>query len=363
MKNTPELPSYPPYFFVKTTEKIRLFFLRMNRRFTHPNVAMWDMALNMWLAAGISVVTELGIADLLKDGPKSIDQLASQTNTHTDSLYRVMRMVASHGIFREKKGRRFQLTSLAKPLQDDEIRYLILVHLRPNQFEMFGSLIKSVRTGKTVSGESSGRILFDNLGEDETRNEWFNKAMTSISRMQVPALLSVFSFKKFRNIVDLGGGEGLFLATVLSKAEKSRGVLFDLPAALLKADEIIDRYSLSDRMKPVAGDFFESVPEGGDLYMLKNVLHDWDDESSLKILRNVHKVMDPKSSLLLIEVVLDEGNQPSLGKMSDILMMAAAGGKERTHTQWKKLLEEAGFRIRKIHPTISPHCLMEAKKI
>jgi len=363
MKNNPKIPSYPPYCFVKITEKIRHFFLRMNRRFTHPNVAIWEMALNMWLAAGISVVTELGIADLLKDGPKSIDQLAALTNTHTDSLYRVMRMVSSHGIFREKKGKRFVLTSLAEPLQDDKIRYLILVHLRPNHFEMFGSLIKSVRTGSTVSGETSSRVLFDYLGNEETRNEWFNKAMTSISKMQVPALLSAFTFKKFCNIIDLGGGEGLFLATVLSKAEKSRGVLFDLPGALLKSGDIIERYSLTDRMKPVAGDFFESVPEGGDLYMLKNVLHDWDDESSLKILRNIHKVMDHKSSLLVIEVVLDEGNRPSLGKMSDILMMAAAGGKERTRTQWKDLLAEAGFRIRKIHPTISPHYIIEAKKI
>lgn len=363
MKNTPGIPSYPPYYFVKTTEKIRQFFLRMNRRFTHPSVAIWDMVLNTWLAAGISVVTELGIADLLKDGPKSIDQLASQTNTHTDSLYRVMRMVASHGIFREKKGRRFELTSLAEPLQEDKIRYLILLHLRPYHFELFGGLIKSVRTGKTVSGETSARVLFDYLGNDETRNEWFNKAMTSISRMQIPALLSAFTFKKFRNIIDLGGGEGLFLATILSKAEKSRGVLFDLSAALLKTGDLIESYSLSDRMKPHAGDFFESVPEGGDLYMLKNVLHDWDDESSLKILRNIHKVMDHESCLLVIEVVLEEGNHPSLGKMSDILMMVAAGGKERTRTQWKNLLEESGFRIRKIHPTISPHCLIEARKI
>lgn len=363
MKNKPEIASYPPYYFVKITEKIRHFFLKMNRRFTQPNVAIWEMVLNMWLAAGISVVTELGISDLLKNGPKSIDQLATLTNTHTESLYRVMRMLSSHGIFREKRGRRFVTTSLAEPLQDDNIRYLILVHLRPYHFEMFGSLIKSVRTGKTVSGEDSGMVLFDHLGNEETRNEWFNKAMTNISRMQVPALLSVFTFKKFHNIIDLGGGEGLFLATVLSKAKKSRGVLFDLPNALLKSGDIIDGYSLTDRMTPVAGDFFESVPEGGDLYMLKSVLHDWDDESSLKILRNIHKVMGRESTLLVIEVVLDEGNQPSLGKMSDILMMAAAGGKERTRTQWKNLLTEAGFRIRKIHPTISPHCLIEAKKI
>jgi len=363
MRNDPEIPSYPPLYFVRITEKIRRFFLRMNRRFTHPNVVIWEMVHNMWLAAGISVVAELGIADLLKDGPRSIDELAALTNTHTCSLYRVMRMVASHGIFREQKGRQFVTTSLAVPLQDDQIRYLILIHLNCNHFEMFGGLIKSVRTGKTVSGEDSGRILFDHIGNDDRRNEWFNKAMTSASRMQVPALLSAFTFKKFGNIIDIGGGEGLFLVNILDRVKKSCGVVFDLPGALLKTSDMIDSHSLSGRMKQVAGDFFQSVPGGGDLYILKSVLHDWDDESSLKILRNVHKVMDRESSLLVIEVVLDEGNQLSFGKMTDILMLAAAGGKERTHAQWNKLLKEAGFRIRKIHSTITPHSLIEAKKI
>jgi len=363
MKNELEIPSYPPLFFIRITEKIRRFFLRMNRRFTHPNVVMWEMAHNMWLAAGISVVAELGIADLVKNRARSIDDLANHTSTHSESLYRVMRMLASNGIFREVKGRRFETTSLARPLEDDQIRYMILLHLNRNHFEMFGGLMKSVRTGETVSGEHSGRALFNHISNEEKRNEWFNRAMTSASKMQVPTLLSAFPFKKYGSIIDIGGGEGLFLAAVLRSAPKSRGVVFDLPNVLLKTGNVIERHSLGDRMELVEGDFFVGVPSGGDLYLLKSVLHDWDDESSLKILRNVHKAMDPSSRLLVIEAVLDEGNKPSFGKMTDVLMMAAAGGRERTQAQWEKLLESSGFRIYKIHSTVSYHCLIEVEKI
>jgi len=363
MRNDPELPSYPPLFFVRITEKLRSFFLQMNRRFTHPNVVMWEMTHNMWLAAGISVAAELGIADLLKGGPMGIDDLAVQTGSHSDSLYRVMRMLASQGIFREMKGRCFETSSLARPLQEDQIRYLILLHLNKNHFEMFGGLLKSVRTGETVSGVRSGKDLFDYIANEEKRNEWFNKAMSSASKMQVPALLSAFPFRKYGNIIDIGGGEGLFLAAVLSRAIKSHGLVFDLPNVLVKTGDVIDKHALSGRLEPREGDFFESVPSGGDLYMLKSVLHDWDDISSVKILQNVHRVMDERSRLLIIEAVLDEGNQSSFGKMTDILMMAAAGGRERTHAQWETLLEASGFRIRRIHSTITPYSLIEAEKV
>jgi len=362
-RNDPDLPSYPPLFFVRFTQKIRAFFLRMNRRFTHPNVVMWEMAHNMWLAAGISVAAELGIADLVKEGPRSIADLASITNTHTDSLYRVMRMLASHGIFKEKKGRYFESTSLAVPLQEDQIRYLMLVHLNRNQFRMFGDLMESVRTGSAILGKKSGEALFDFIESEDQRKEWFNKAMTSASKMIIPILLFTFPFKRFKNIMDIGGGEGQLLASILSRAPKSKGLVFDLPGVISRSSEIIEDYALTGRMVAMEGNFFESVPGGGDLYILKSVLHDWDDESSGKILSRLHGVMDHKSRLLVIEAVLDEGNQASFGKMTDILMMVAAGGRERTSTQWETLLAASGFKIRKIHPTISHNSLIEAVKI
>jgi len=363
VRNNPDIPSYPPLFFVRMTEKIRHFLLKMNRRFTHPNVVMWEMAHHMWLAAGISVVAELGIADTLRKGARPVSELADLSKTHEESLYRVMRMLASQGIFKELKDRRFASTPLAVPLRDDQIRYLILLHLNRNQFEVFGQLMHSVRSGETVKGDHSGRALFDHIGNDEKKNEWFNRAMTNASRMQLATILPVFPFRKYKNIIDLGGGEGLLLASVLSRAPQSRGILFDLPHALVNAGDLIGSHSLNGRLEPQGGDFFKEVPGGGDLYILKSVLHDWNDDSSKKILKNVHKAMNPQARLLVIEAVLDEGNKPAFGKMTDVLMMAAAGGRERTRSQWDTLLESSGFRIRKIHPTISPYCIIEALKI
>ena len=363
MKRESEYPTYPPLFIVKITEKLRRFFLRLNRRFTHPNVVIWETIHNFWVAAAINVAAELGIADILKEQSRSIDELADQTQTHAESLYRMMRMLASQGIFREIKERRFITTSLARPLEDDQIRYLLLSHLTSRHFFMFADLMTTVKTGKRVSDKFAGDDLFKHLGRDEQRNEWFNKAMSNASKMQVPAILSVFSFKPFGKIIDVGGGHGLFLAAILQHNALCKGVVFDLPQAIFKPKTLRDAYSLGDRLEMVGGDFFERVPGGGDLYIMKSILHDWDDEFSIKILNNVHEAMPPSSRLLIIEAVIEEGNTPSFGKMTDILMMVAGGGKERTRTQFESLLNQTGFKIRKIHTTITPHSIIESEKI
>ncbi len=363
MNNAKEFPTYPPLFFVRITEKLRQFFLRLNRRFTHPNMVLWDMVHNFWVAAGIGVVAELGIADLVKNGPRAIDDLASQTGTHPESLYRVMRMLATQGIFRELRGKRFASTPLANQLRDDQIRYILMLHLDPRHFQMFSKLMTSVKTGSNVTGEFEGGELFEHIGSDQKRNERFNRAMTDASWLQAPALLSAFSFNRHRKIIDIGGGQGLFLAAILRNNSQCEGIVFDLPNALSRAGEVIDGYSLENRMETAGGDFFKEVPRGGDLYMMKSVLHDWNDEDSLKILGNLHRAMKPEARLLVIESVIGKINEPSFGKMTDILMMIAAGGKERTRQEWEALLDRAGFRIRKIHSTISPHSLIEAEKV
>ena len=357
MKSEKEFSAYPPLIFVRITQNFRYFLLRIHRRFTHPNVVLWEMVHHLWLAAGISVAAELGIADLLKEGPLTIGGLADRTDTDKGALYRVMRMLASHGIFKEIHGNRFASTRLSKALQDDQIRYLILLHLTPRQFRIFGEIMTSVKTGKNVKGELEGNTLFEHIAGEETRNEWFNRAMTAATRMQVSALLPVFPFGRYRKIYDIGGGQGLFLASILRYASASEGLVFDLPNALRQTGEVVKRFSLEDRMITMKGNFFESVPPGGDLYILKSVIHDWDDADALKILRNIHAAMGQGSVLLIIDSVLDKGNRPSFGKMTDILMMVSAGGKERTLEEFRSLTETAGFRsgrsIRQSLPTVS----------
>jgi hypothetical protein len=361
MKNDKEFPAYPPVIFIRITEKLRAFFLRLNRKFTHPNVALWEMVHNFWLAAGIGVAAELGIADLLKKGPVSVEELAVRTGTHKESLYRVLRMLSAHGIFRELRGMRFISTPLAKPLREDQIKYLILLHLTPRHFQMFGELLTSVKTGKNVSGTLEGSALFEHVGKDEQRNARFNMAMTNASKMQASILLYAYSFKRYSKIIDIGGGQGLFLAAILQHLPQSKGSLFDLPQAVTRAGEVIEEYCLGDRMEAIAGDFFKEVPRGGDLYIMKSVLHDWDDDAAAKILGNVKKAMQSTSRLLIIDSVINKRNKPSFGKMTDILMMVSAGGKERTRAEFETLLNRTGFRIRKIYSTISPHSLIEAE--
>jgi hypothetical protein len=238
-----------------------------------------------------------------------------------------------------------------------------MIHLSPGHFQMFSGLIASVKTGKHNGPEVDGSELFEFIGNDQNRNERFNLAMTNASAMQVGAIIPAFPFKRFRKVIDIGGGQGLFMAALLGHAKESNGVVFDLPKALERTGEVIMKYSLEARMHAVEGDFFNEVPEGGDLYILKSVLHDWNDTEAEKILRNIHRAMDNQSRLLVIEPVLDEGNGPSGGKMTDILMMVSAGGKERTRAEFSTILDRSGFRIRKIHRTISPHSLIEALKI
>jgi len=361
MKDGNDFPKYPPVLFVRGTEKLRNFLLRLYRRFTHPDVAVFEMVHQFWLVAAMGVAAELGIADILRQGKKDIRELAGITTTHEESLYRLLRVLASNDIFREDKDRCFSLTPLAEALQEDRARYLVTAHLTRIHYQMFSELMYCVKTGKNAAELITGTELFESIGSSMESSELFNRAMTTATRMQVPAILSAFSFGRFWNIIDVGGGEGLLLAAILQKYPRIRGVVFDLPQSTVRTAEVFDRYNVAGRATIETGSFFESVPCGGDLYMLKSVLHNWDDEPALKILSNIRKVMESGARLLIIDSILGGRNEPSFGKMTDILMLVAMNGKERTLVEFESLLDQSGFTIQKIHPTVTPHKLIEAK--
>jgi 16S rRNA G1207 methylase RsmC len=184
--------------------------------------------------------------------------------------------------------------------------------------------------------------------------------MTNTSKMQVAAILSVFDFGKFKHIVDIGGGTGLILSTILSKYKKIKGTLFDLPHVVDNSKDLIKDQDILNRLKIIAGTFFEAIPAGGDLYMMKNILHCWSDENSIKILQNIRKILPQKGKLLIIETIIKNDNKPSFGKMTDIYMMVGLGGRERTKKEFQDLLKKADFKIEKIIPTVSPLSLIVA---
>ncbi|MCU0455805.1 MAG: hypothetical protein MUE74_05835 [Bacteroidales bacterium] len=353
-----DLPKYPPVLFVRLADLIRRSLIRMSRRFTHPSVEMMEHLQNLWLIGSISAVNELGIADILRAGPQNIEELASLTGTHEDPLYRVMRMLSSQGIFRETGDRIFSNTPVSSSMREKELKYFIQHTLNSMQFRIFGALMHSLKTGRRASELFVETNVFAHIGSSVELNELYNRAMTNTSRMQVAAILSAFSFSKFRIVVDVGGGQGFFLSALLSKYPGMRGILFDLPNVVGNPEKLPSDFG--GRLKVEAGSFLETIPSGGDLYTLKNILHGWTDNDCLTILGNIRKVIGGQGRIMIIEAVVEGRNTPSWGKMSDIFMMAGPDGKERTREEFRILLEKSGFSIERIKKTVAPLSLIIA---
>jgi hypothetical protein len=315
------------------------------------------------VSQAISVAAELGIADALKDAPKHVEELAAATSTHAPSLYRLLRALASVGIFAEIGNRQFSLTPLAACLRGDapdSIRNLARWYGAPLSLRGWEELLHSVKTGETGVKQALGVTdTFSYLSEHPEQEQIFHACMTEISRKNTPGIVGAYDYGRFRKIVDVGGSHGLLLSAILRRYPGPRGVVFDLPRVVEGAQRAIAADGLTERCEAVAGSFFESVPAGADAYVLKQVIHDWDDAPAVAILRNVRQAIQPEGRLLLIEIVIPPGNEPSLSKLSDLAMLVVAGGRERTAIDYGDLFAAAGFTPIAIHPTASPQCAIE----
>ena len=363
MQSQAGLPKYPPVFFVRITDSVRRRLVKISRKFTHPSVLMLEHMQNLWLLGAISVANELGIADILRDGPKTTGELALITGTMEDPLYRIMRMLASEGIFKEAGNKKFSNTKVSQSMQDQELRYFIQHTLNSMQFRIFGELMHSVKTGRRASELFVETGVFDHIGKSQRINEMYNKAMTNTSRMQVAAILSAYSFSRFRNIVDVGGGLGFFISALLSKYENMQGTLFDLPQVVADPLKLPDLTNFKGILNIGSGSFFDSVPRNSDLYTLKNILHGWNDADCIRILKNIREAINSDGRLMIIEVIVEGQNEPSWSKMSDIFMMAGPGGRERTSGEFREILEQSGFRLEQIKKTVSPLSLIIAAPV
>jgi hypothetical protein len=237
---------------------------------------------------------------------------------------------------------------------EEELKFFIQHTLNSMQFRIFGELMHSVRTGRRSSELFVESGVFEHMGKSQRLNDLYNKAMTNTSKMQVAAILSSFNFSNFSHVVDVGGGQGFFITALLSKYRNMHGTLFDLPQVVGDAGKLPDVNSFGGRLHIVAGSFFDDVPGGGDLYTLKNILHGWNDEECIRILKNIRKVSGDKSRLMIIEAIVEGYNRPSWSKMSDIFMMAGLDGRERTRDEFRSVIEQSGFRIEHIWETVSP---------
>jgi hypothetical protein len=309
----------------------------------------------------IAVAAKLGLADHLRYGPQTPEQLARATGAEPQALYRVLRALASLGVFAEAADGAFALTTLVEPLQSDvagSLHSLAILYGQEWIWQPWNNLLYSVQSGRTAFDAVHGRPLFEYLSDHPPAAAQFDAAMSGYSQLETAAILAAYNFAGATSVVDIGGGQGVLLAAILQTHSHVSGVLFDR-APVIAGNGPLEHASLGGRSKAVAGDFFAEVPGGGDIYLLKSVIHDWDDADAIRILRNCRQAISGNARLLMIERVIPEGDGPSEAKLFDINMLVVAGGRERTEHEYRALLAASGFRLSRIIPTQSPLSLIE----
>jgi hypothetical protein len=301
----------------------------------------------------IYVAVTLGVPDLLADGPRDVDELATATQTDPGSLYRLLRALTAMGIFAETRDgdrRRFELTELGRLLRSDvpgSLAGWAAFIARPYHWDSWGDLLHTVRTGEAAfAAHHEGESIWTWRERHPEESRIFDRAMSAIAGVVARRLVDTYDFDRFSSIADLGGGNGTLLAAVLHRNPGVRGVLFDLPHVIAGATSTLDAAGVADRCQLVAGSFFDQVPPGCDAYMLKSILHDWDDASSVRILQRVRDACEPETALLIVERVVDDADPSPVAAMSDLNMMVNTGGRERTTSEWRALFEASGFELR-----------------
>jgi hypothetical protein len=331
-----------------------------------PAEQLMQLGTGYMVSAALYTATQLGIPDLLKGGAKSTQELAASCGAQEDALYRVMRALASIGVFNEVAARTFALTPMSELLRadhEDSVRDMMLWLADEFHFHTYPEMLHSVKTGETVVEKVYGESCFGYLEKNKALGEVFNRAMTMFSKMLGPAALEAydFSYLNGKTLVDIGGGHGSLLTMILKKYPEIRGVIFDLEHVHVGAKTRITEAGLTSRCDTVGGDFFSAVP-AADAYIMKNIIHDWSNEKALSILQNCHRAGTGKTRVILVEAVITPGNEPHFAKWLDLEMLLLPGGRERTEEEFARLFEQAGFGLTRVVQTKSPVCVLEAEK-
>lgn len=326
-----------------------------------------QIMMGAFTSQAVYVAAKLGIADLVKDNPRPVAELALETNTDEGALYRVLRALASIGVFVETAPKNFALTPFAEPLLSDRpgsMRDMAIWIGEEAHWRVYGEMLYSVQTGNPAFKRTHGEEVFQYMFETNRElGDIFNRAMTSFSSSVAPAIAQAYDTSNAQTLVDIAGGHGLLLSAFLKANPNLKGVLFDVPTVIEDAGALLESEGVAARVETATGDFFQSVPAGGDFYMMKHIIHDWDDERSLAILKNIHSAMNENGKILIVEMVVREGNEPDFSKIMDLEMLVTPGGVERTAEEYRELLERANFRLTRIVPTASPYSIVEAVKV
>jgi hypothetical protein len=328
---------------------------------TGPVPVVFTMATAYWASQTIYVAAKLGVADVLGEGSKSGDEIASATGADTKSLARLMRALVALGVLAVDDGR-FRLTGIGAPLQSGmpgSMRSMILT-LGEEHYQAWGRLIDSIKSDRPAFDEVYRRPLFEYLAQNAAAFGTFNQAMTDLTSQVALATVLAYDFSESHVVADIGGGHGVLLDGILRSDASITGILFDSEPVIESARLRSASNGIDDRCQSIGGDFFESVPEGADTYILKNVLHDWTDDRAVRILQNCRRAMGPQAKLLVIEMVLPLSDDPAFGSLLDLNMLVMSGGRERTKDEYRCLFERSGFRLTRVIPTQALVSVLEA---
>lgn len=332
---------------------------------TSPQAQLNQLISGYMKTQAVYVAAKLGIADLLTQGGRTAEDLARATNMHAPSLFRLLRALASLGVFTEDESSCFSLTPIAECLRSDVpgSQRALAIMSGEEHFKAWAELLYSIQTGKTSFDKLYGMPIFDFLSQNLEQAKVFDAAMVGVHGRETAAMTDAYDFSDIGILADVGGGNGSLLSFVLKAYPTMKGMLYDLPGVVERAKAGFQANGLADRCEVIGGSFFESIPEGADAYLLRHIIHDWDDEKSLTILRNVHRAMRSDARLLVIEGVIPPGNDPSFSKLLDLTMLTLPGGKERTEEEYRTLFRAGGFELTRIVPTQAEISVIEGKKL
>jgi hypothetical protein len=333
-----------------------------------PPEVIFSLALGYLASRSLHVANELGIADLLKDGPQSIEELARATGAQQQSLYRLLRMLAGHGVFAEEPPGRFRLTPAAAMLQKgspgslhDAVAMVADLVGDGSWWNAVGHLRHSILTGEPCFNYMHGMDFFEFLTQHPEAGKWFDRGLANFATPENAAIVGAYDFTPFQRVVDVGGGQGGLLAEILRIYPAVKGTLHDR-TEVVKEPAYLTGAEYIDRCEIVGGDFFKTVPTGGDAYILKRILHDWNDQRCLEILRTCRDAMREKTRILVIDAVVPPGNEAHPSKIMDILMMTLVEGRERTEEEFRDLIRQAGLKLTRVIATPSVLSIVEGER-
>jgi hypothetical protein len=359
------LKKFPPMILVRFAGFFKLLFHRLSARMFPSQVLLMEYSANFLLNRALGVAVELNIADILKERPHNIKELAKKTGSNEEALYRLLRALASEGFFKDKGDKTFANTKFSLSMAEgkNSLKYFVKHHLGSKNWLLASEMEHCVKHGENAIKKLYGIEPFEYLEKFPEANDIFNKSMTDTSTISAEAFISGYDFSKFSQITDIGGGHGYLLSCILYKNKNAFGYLFDQNHVAEGAEKNFEKFGVKDRAKVISGDFFKEIAVKADLFILKNVLHDWDDENCKVILGNIKNAMSENSKILIIDAVIKDDNKPAFGKFIDLeMLIGTTRGKERTKEEFEKLFLSTGLKLKRVINNATPFSFLEVEK-